>query len=532
MRRKPAAPVFKPYVMHQQYLLPPSYDDLIEPEHLVRVVSAAIDKLDLRPLMAQYKGGGTSSYHPQMLLKVLVYAYSQKIYSSRKIAKALRENIHFMWLSGEQRPDFRTINDFRGSRMKGVIDEVFAEVLEYLIEAGKVKLETYFVDGTKIEADANKHKVVWAKRKNTYQKRVRAQIDELLKQIEAENEAEQAEYGEKDLEERGGSEGGGGEIDSEKLRERIEKLNQRLRERQQPKKDTQAARKALKKLADDCLPRLEKYEQQTETLAGRSSYAKTDPEASCMRMKEDRGAEKPWPKPAYNVQIGTEGQFITGFSVHNRAGDTPCLIPHLEQVRKNTGGRLPKKIVADAAYGSEENYAYLEQQNAANFLKYNTFYQDTHHYRKPEVLRAHQFRAEHFAYDPEQDQFICPADKRLRFQYTSRYTTDNGYVSDRRNYECFDCAECPLKSQCTKAKGNRKIRISFRLLAYRSQARANLTSEEGQRLRAERSTEVETVFGHIKHNMSFRRFHLRGLEKVKTEWGLVSIAHNLRKLAA
>ena len=119
-----------------------------------------------------------------MLLKVLVYAYSSKIYSSRRIAKALRENIHFMWLSGEKRPDFRTINDFRGSRMKGVIDEVFAEVLEYLIEAGNVKLEQYFVDGTKIAADANKHKVVWAKRTNAYQKRVREQIDELLKQIE------------------------------------------------------------------------------------------------------------------------------------------------------------------------------------------------------------------------------------------------------------------------------------------------------------------------------------------------------------
>ena len=259
--------------MHQQYLLPPSYDELIEPGHLVRVVSAAIDKLDLRPLLAQYKGGGASSYHPQMLLKVLVYAYTQKIYSSRKIAKALRENIHFMWISGENRPDFRTINDFRGSRMKGVIDEVFAEVLEYLIEAGKVQLEHYFVDGTKIEADANKHKVVWAKRKDSYQKRVRQQIGELLQQIEAENEAEQAEYGANDLEERGGSEGGGGEIDSEKLRARIEKLNQRLRERGQPKKETQAARKALKKLEADCLPRLEKYEQQTETLAGRSSYA-------------------------------------------------------------------------------------------------------------------------------------------------------------------------------------------------------------------------------------------------------------------
>lgn len=339
MKRKPAAPVFKPYVMHQQYLLPPSYDELIEPEHLVRVVSEAIDRLDLKPLLGQYKGGGTSSYHPQMLLKVLVYAYSQKIYSSRKIAKALRENIHIMWISGEQRPDFRTINDFRGSRMKGVIDEVFAEVLEYLIEAGKVKLEAYYVDGTKIEADANKHKVVWAKRKNSYQKRVRQQIEELLKQIEAENEAEQAAYGEKDLEERGGSEGGSGEIDAGKLRERIERLNQRLGERQQPKKETQAARQALKKLQNDCLPRLEKYEQQTQTLAGRSSYAKTDPDASCMRMKEARGAEKPWPKPANNIQIGTEGQFITGFSVHNQAGDTPCLIPHLEQVRKNTDGR-------------------------------------------------------------------------------------------------------------------------------------------------------------------------------------------------
>ncbi len=367
---------------------------------------------------------------------------------------------------------------------------------------------------------------------NSYQKRVRQQIGELLKQIEAENEAEQAEYGEKDLEERGRSEGSGGEIDSEKLRERIEKLNQRLRERSQPKKETRAARKALKKLEGDCLPRLEKYEQQTETLAGRSSYAKTDPDASCMRMKEDRGAEKPWPKPAYNIQIGTEGQFITGFSVHNRAGDTPCLIPHLEQVRANTGGRIPNKIVADAAYGSEENYAYLEQHNAANFLKYNTFYQDTHHYRNPNKLRALQFRAEHFAYDPETDTFVCPANQRLHFQYASRYTTDNGYHSERRNYECFACIDCPLKSQCTKAKGNRKIRISFRLLEYRRRARENLTSAEGQRLRAERSIEVETVFGHVKHNMGFRRFHLRGLEKVKTEWGLVSIAHNMQKLAA
>jgi transposase len=529
MKRKPAAPVFKPYVMNQPHLLPPSYDELIEAEHLVRVVNQVIEKLDLSVVIAKYKGGGTSSYHPQMLLKVLVYAYCKKIYSSRKIAAALRENIHFMWLSGESQPDFRTINDFRGSRMKGIIDEVFAEVLEYLIEAGYIKLEQYFADGTKIEADANKHKVVWAKRKENYHKRVREQIGELLRQIEQANEEEQAEYGDEDLEERGGN--GSEEVNSERLRQRIEELNQRLRMSQEPTQETRATGKALKRLTQDCLPRLEKYEQQSETLAGRSSYAKTDPDASCMRMKEDRGAEKPWPKPAYNVQVGTEGQFIVGFSVHGRAGDTACLIPHLEQVRRNLRGRLPRQIVADAAYGSEENYAYLEQHGAENFLKYNTFYQDTHHYRNPEVLRSHQFRSTHFRYDPETDTFLCPADQRLHFQYASRYTTDNGYVTDRRNYECFECTQCPIKGQCTRARGNRKIRISFRLLDYRQQARANLTSEQGIRLRAARSTEVETVFGHIKHNMGFRRFHLRGLENVKTEWGLVSIAHNLRKMA-
>ena len=508
--------------------MPASYEEMIPEDHLVRVVNKAVEEIDVSALLAQYKGGGTSSYHPKMLLKVLVYAYAERIYSSRRIAKAMRENIYFMWISGGSRPDFRTINDFRGSRMKAVIEEVFTAVLEYLVGAGHVKLEHYFLDGTKIEADANKHKVVWAKKRGNYHKRVQEQIKELLKQIEQANEEEQAEYGDDDLEEMGGK--GPDGVNSELLKKKIAELNEKLCNRNQPKKDTRPARKALKKLTEDCLVRLEKYEQQEKTLAGRSSYTKTDPDASSMRMKEDRGAEQPWPKPAYNVQIGTEGQFVVGFSVHQRAGDPACLIPHLEGLRTHLG-RLPKNIVTDAGYGSEENYDYLKQHGLGNFVKYNTFYQDTHHFRKPEVIRKHQFRAENFGYDPDRDEFICSAKKRLHYQYTSRHISDNGYLSNRRNYECDQCGSCPLKPQCTKAKGNRKIRISFRLLEYRRQARANLTSEVGQRLRANRSVEVETVFGIVKHNMAFRRFHLRGLEKVKTEWGLVSIAHNMRKLA-
>jgi transposase len=543
-RRKPAAPVFKPYPFGQMALLPRQYDEFIPADHLVRVISEVIEKLDLRALEAQYKGGGTSSYHPRMLLKVLVYAYSQKIYASRRIAKAVQEQLPFLWLSGGQQPDFRTLNTFRSSRMKGVIDEVFAGVLEYLVETGQVKLAQYFVDGTKIEADANKHKVVWRKRKETYEKRLRPQIQALLQEIEQVNAAEQAAYGEQDLEEKGAA-APAPELTAEALKAKIAELNARLQTLAPsapsaapaaegatgPTAETlQAAQQALKKLETDCLPRLEKYEQQTETLAGRNSYAKTDPEASCMRMKEDRGAEKPWPKPAYNVQIGTEGQFIVGFSVHGNAGDPTCLIPHLEQVQRNLG-RLPAKVIADAAYGSEENYAYVERHQLGNFLKYNTFYQDTHHYRDPEKLRAHQFRAEHFRYDPDLDQFICPAEKRLTFTYESQYTTTNQYVTRRRHYAAADCDACPLKPQCTRAKGNRHIQISHKLLAYRRQARENLTSEEGQALRAARSVEVETVFGHLKHNQGFRRFHLRGLKKVKTEWGLLSIAHNMQKLA-
>jgi transposase len=529
MKRKASAPVFKPYVMNQVALMPPSYDEKIPAEHLVRVVNEAVEKIDLSSLLAQYRGGGRSSYHPLMMLKVLVYAYAEKIYSSRRIAKALRENIYFMWISGESTPDFRTINDFRGSRVKGVIGEVFGAVLEYLVAEGHVKLEHYFLDGTKIEADANQHKVVWAKKRDNYHKRVQEQIQELLKHIEEVNEAEQDEYGEGDLEEMGGN--GQSEVNSELLQQKIDEINRKLREKLQRKADQRSTQKDLKKLEGDCLDRLRKYEQQAERLKGRSSYSKTDPDASSMRMKEDRGAEKPWPKPAYNVQIGTESQFVVGFSVHGRAGDTACLIPHLESLRSQLG-RLPENVVADAGYGSEENYVYLERHRLGNYLKYNTFYQDTHHYRKAELIRKRQFRAENFEYDPEKDEFICPAHQRLTFQYASRYTTDNGYVSDRRLYECQVCNACPLKGECTRAKGNRKIRISFRLLDYRRQARANLSSEAGQRLRAARSTEVEPVFGIIKHNMGFRRFHLRGLEKVKTEWGLVSIAHNMKKLAA
>jgi IS5 family transposase len=457
-----------------------------------------------------------------MMLKVIVYAYTQKIYSSRKIEKALWENIGFMWISGGNRPDFHTINTFRGSVMKEAVREVFASLMEFLVAEGYVKMENYFVDGTKVGANSNPHKVVWAKKTKRYKEKLQEQIEELLDEIERVNTEEEETYGDENLEELGEK----SQVTAEKVRQKVEEINQRLRETPEDR----SLKKAVQTLEEKHLPRLEKYEEQERLLGGRNSYSKTDPDASSLRMKEDRAARKPLARPAYNVQMGTEGQFVVGYSVHQQADDTSCFIPHMQQQVFPQGKKF-KNGSGDAGYGSEENYAFLEKEGMGNFFQYNTFYQEQHPPRKPEALEKRGFKSEYFPYDQEKDEFICPAKKRMIYIETKPYKSKNGYPSERRFYECHDCAECPLKPKCTQAKGNRRIQVSFELRRYRQQAKDNLLSEQGVTLRQSRSIEPETVFGDIKHNMGFRRFMLRGLKKVDIEWGLLCMAHNLRKLA-
>src|SRR5690606_1535122 len=188
--------IFKDYQQHQIQLLPPSLEELIGPHHLVRVVNGFVDRIDFKVLEQAYKGGGASSYHPRMMLKVLVYAYCTKLYSCRKIDQALKENIHFMWLSGRQYPDFRTINNFRSGTLKPIIEEIFSSLLDLLIEEGYVKLENYFVDGTKLQADANRYTAVWAKNTKRYKENLQAKVKELLAQIDEQNRIEDEQYGE------------------------------------------------------------------------------------------------------------------------------------------------------------------------------------------------------------------------------------------------------------------------------------------------------------------------------------------------
>lgn len=503
---------FKEY-QQDQLMLPTYLSDLIPANHSARVINNVIERMDSTSLISKYEGGGASNFHPKMMLKVLVYAYSEKVFSSRKIAKALKENIYFMWIAGGNQPDHRTLNRFRSTFLQGTIDQVFAEVLELLFNEGYITFANYFMDGTKIEANANRYTFVWGKSVEKNRQKLREKVQTLLQEIDALNQAEDKSYGDAPLD------GTGAPIDSEKLEAVVHALDERLSN--DPTNKT--LKKTVKTLQSDCLPRLKKYEEHQEKLGGRNNYCKTDVDATFMRMKEDH-MKNGQLKPGYNVQIGTEDQFIVGFSIHQNAVDTSCMKDHLEHV-KEVAGRLSENVVADAGYGSEENYEYIEENKLGNYVKYNMFH--------PEQKRRFKkkFRYENFTRDTENDVFICPAQQRLTFRYQYEEKSKRGHTATIRVYEGEDCCSCPFHDECTKAKGNRQIRFNPRLEELKSKARANLTSEVGLRLRSKRAVEVESVFGQIKSNWGFRRFMLRGLEKVHVEWGLLSLAHNMVKMA-
>lgn len=511
--------VFKPYAMGQLQF-PSDLEEFIPEKHLVRVVHETIERMDLTVLLRQYKGGGTSSYHPKMMLKILIYAYTQRIYSSRQIAKALRENVHFMWLSAHNRPDFRTINRFRGEIMKEVVEEVFRSVLDLLIDEGYIKLDHYFLDGTKIEANANRYSFVWAKSTRRYKEQLETKVRDLLEEIDRVNKEENEEYGDRDLEELGGDE----PINSEKLEKTVEKINERLQRHSGAGDKTM--KRAVRKIEKDFLPRLRKYEAQEDIFQGRSSYSKTDEDATFMRMKEDHMGNGQL-KPAYNLQLGTENQFVVGYSLHPRPGDPGCMISHVDQLKRQVG-RLPKSLVADAAYGSEENYSYLEQEGVEAYVKYSTFDQEQ---RKVRRRRKRLYKQPDFHYDESRDAFLCPEGRWLVFQKTRRVRSENGFLSERRIYQCESCTGCSQKENCTQAKGDRQLHVSWELNRLKEEAADRLCSEDGLILRKRRPIEAESVFGRWKHNWGFRRFLLRGQDKVKTEIGLLAIAHDLTKMA-
>lgn len=517
--------VFKEYNQHQIELLPKSADELIPQKHLVRVVNETIDKMDLEPLLKQYKyGGGASRYAPLMMLKIFVYGYATGVFSSRMLAKNLRENIHFMWLSGRQRPDFRTINKFRNTKLKPVMHEVFIGSVKLLAEAGHVKLENYFLDGTKIESKAGRYTFVWKGAMDTFEKKMDAKLREYLKEAERIAEEENIEYGDNDLEEMGT-----GPISKEQIRHMANELSKVLKKLDDIPIETEQRKTAKKKLTKihqtlslDFFERKKRYQENRELLGERKSFSKTDIDATFMRMKEDHMRNGQL-KPGYNVQVGTENSFVLSYSVHANPTDTRTLPVHLDQVYADFG-RYPENVVADAGYGSEQNYDYLEEKKITPYVKYGTYRKELKRRNK-----KNRFRTFRWNYDPGRDELECPEGHPLIFQYTKNYTTDSGYKSTRRVYRCNNCVRCPVRTECTTSQ-YRQTAFSPGLWKYQQDVKHRLANEDGKALMRKRAHEVETVFGEIKGNMGFRRFKTTGMAGISTEWGLLMMGYNMKKL--
>jgi len=213
---------FKPYDQSQTELIPPTADELIQENHLVRVVNAILERLNLEPILRRYtKGGGASRYSPLLLLKVLVYGYLNNVCSSRLLAKHVRENIYFRWIAGCQQPDFRTINSFRKNKLAPVIDEIFVEVVKLLHEQGYVQLNTLYVDGTKVESRANRYTFVWRRAVDTFDSRLGEKVRGFVEEAKRITDAENLEFGDEDLPEMGK-----GPVSSETISAMAEKINQ------------------------------------------------------------------------------------------------------------------------------------------------------------------------------------------------------------------------------------------------------------------------------------------------------------------
>lgn len=501
--------VFKRYDQAQQMLLPPSYGDLVPENHPVRVVDEIVERLDISGLEKTYKGGGASSYHPRMLLKVVLYAYLRNMYSSRKIEEALQENVHFIWLAGGAKPDHNTINDFRGKRLRGELKQIFNQVVMLLAQQGVISLKEVILDGTKIEANANRYTFVWGRAVKTSRERIERQLKELWAYVEKVYQDEEQRPNAPDF----------AAIDPDQVTRTIETINEALREKEIDPKVRQKLRYAEKNWPD----KLREYEEIEKKLSGRKSLSKTDPDATFMRMKEDH-MKNGQLKPGYNVQASTENQYIVEYTLGQTTTDTSLLKDHVNDIIASFG-QAPESITADAGYGSEENYLYLEELGVTPFVKYNYFDKDQKKKSKTDTVRSDDLH-----YNEITDTYTCPMGQQMTYIGDKNRRTASGYLQTHRLYKAQNCSGCPLRGPCHKAAGERIIQRSPKLVRYKQMIRELLNSDVGIEKRKKR-WQVEAVFGNIKQNKGFRRFNLRGIDKTTTEFGLIALAHNLQRFS-
>lgn len=495
--------------------IPTAYEP--ESSHPAHYINRLVESLAVRRPRIM---GRPREYDPRMLLKLVLLAYSYGIISCRKIERFARENLVAMWLTQEQRPTYRTIARFIISEeLEEMIQSSFKEFHSYLKAQGMID-EASFIDGTKILANANKYSFVWKKRTIKYSElnveKARKLIHE-IKQAEVKIKVDEENF---DID----------QLDTviALLEQRIEDLNQRVSEtaKVSPNPAKQERRHAKKYLhaLDHCRQKHLEYQAQAQIAGQRNSYSKTDHDATFMRLKEDpmRNGQT---KPAYNLQIMTNSQYVLGYSLMQNPTDTRTLIPFLHRLDQN--GVLGREIVADAGYGSESNYKYIEDElpNCTALIPYSTMLKENS--RK---WRSDDRKVMNWEYHEADDYYIDPHGVRFNFK---RYAYRNDKYKFRRDFKLYQAEKYDenhqVIPQALTPRGNIKsIMVNPQWEYFKAKARESLSNSNTY---SRRKYDVESVFGNLKAYLGFKRFTVRGLKKAKRQIGIALMALNMKKMA-
>lgn len=507
-----------------QLVMPLDCEVKIEKNAPVRLLNAVMERMDYSKLNAAYSRLGRIEYSPKILLKIMVYGYMRKQISSRALEACCRENVHFMYLlEGQRAPDHNTINRFRKNILtQEAGQDILRQFVVLLHERGLLSFEAAFIDGTKIEANANKYSFVW--KKATAKK-----ADKLLKRIHEELPAKLKEVGIRF------------HVPEKIAVRQLKKLRKRIHVRIEAdgiafvsgkgKRKTPLQR--LSEWVDQCLAKLKQYTNDIHICGNRNSFSKTDHDATFMHMKEDHMRNGQL-KPGYNVNVATCSDFIIGSYISSDRNDVHTLIPFMEQLRKNYEGRNIGSVVLDSGYESEENYCWFEAHPETElYVK-----PSNHEAAKHKKYRTDISRRENMGYDAQADTYTCPNGKLLQKTREKKTHTASGLEITTSVYECGECDGCPLKEKCIRACGSKKpleerhkvIYVSKRFARQRQAMEAKISSTKGCLLRVNRSIQAEGNFAYVKQDLDFRRFLLRGNTKVAAEWLLFSLALNILHL--
>lgn len=520
------ANMYKDYITGQTALTL-NFDFAIPNNHLASVIGRFVDSIPEDVLLdSDTAKTGRPAYHPAMMLKILLFAYSRRVFSGRKIELLLAENLPMMVLAEHQQISYHTINNFRSSNHANeLVKKSFLYFTNLLEVEGLINEEALFIDGTKIEADANRYTFVWRKAVEKFHEKLKGQAIELYDELITKEvvkamaqEQVQTSQGLTEL--------------AQETEAEIEKLTAEIA--QEPKvipggSPKKARRRGLKKLLHqlkkDYVPRMKKYEEAEKIFAGRNSYSKTDHDATFMHMKEDH-MKNGQLKPGYNIQAATTKQYVVDFALYPNPTDFKTLEPFLKQMTT-----LDKfaKIVADAGYGSEYNYSLLEDKyaNKKYYIPYTMYEKEqTRKYKNDPTKLANWF------YDEKDDYYLDQNGVKFIFKYYSqRKDRASGQVRDFKVYEADELQLTPKLEQLAKTNSGRQRQIHYNpnWQYLKAKAKEVLQSPAGRHIYSMRKYDVEPVFGHLKHVFGMRRTHLRGKKKVETDIGIAFMMMNLSK---